>query len=161
MSEVAQSCPSLCDPMDYSLPGFSVHGISQARILEWVAISFSRGSSQPRDRIQVSCIAGRCFTLCATMEANYRIHTLSKRKDTHIKSHAKKKKFRFKYVKQNKTSDKNCKSKFLQTETECILKTSKGNKISCKRIIIIRSTTFFISKSRCQKTEIPSKFIGK
>ena len=91
VSEVAQSCLSLCDPMDYSLPGFSVHGISQARILEWVAISFSRGSSQPRDRIQVSCIAGRCFTLWATMEAKYRIHTLSKRKDTHIKSHAKKK----------------------------------------------------------------------
>ena len=42
---VAQSCPTLCDPMDCSPPGFSVHGISQARILEWVAISFSRGSS--------------------------------------------------------------------------------------------------------------------
>ena len=44
-SEVAQSCPALCDPMDCSLPGSSVHGISQARLLEWVAISFSRGSS--------------------------------------------------------------------------------------------------------------------
>ena len=50
MSKVAQSCPTLCDPMDSSLPVFSVHGIFQARILEWVAISFSRGSSQPRDR---------------------------------------------------------------------------------------------------------------
>ena len=49
---------TLCDPMDCSLPGSSVHGISEASILEWVAISFSRGSSQPRDRIQVSCIAG-------------------------------------------------------------------------------------------------------
>ena len=48
-SEVAQSCPTLCDPVDCSLPGSSVHGIFQARILEWVAISFSRGSSQPRD----------------------------------------------------------------------------------------------------------------
>ena len=48
-SEVAQSCPTLCDSMDYSLPGSSVHEIFQARILEWVAISFSRGSSQPRD----------------------------------------------------------------------------------------------------------------
>ena len=48
-SEVAQSCPTLCDPKDCSLPGFSVHGICQARVLEWVAISFSRGSSQPRD----------------------------------------------------------------------------------------------------------------
>ena len=45
----AQSCPTLCDPMDYSPPGSSVHGILQARILEWVAISSSRGSSQPRD----------------------------------------------------------------------------------------------------------------
>ena len=46
---VAQSCPTLCHPMDCSPPGFSVHGILQARILEWVAISFSRGSSRPRD----------------------------------------------------------------------------------------------------------------
>ena len=47
---VTQSCPTLCDPVDYSVPGCSVHGISQARILEWVAISFSRGSSRPRNR---------------------------------------------------------------------------------------------------------------
>ena len=58
----AQSCPSLCDPMDYSPPGSSVHGISQARILEWVAISFSEGSSPPRDRPRASCIASRFFT---------------------------------------------------------------------------------------------------
>ena len=45
LSEVAQLCPTLCNPMDCSLPGFSVHGIFQARVLEWVAISFSRGSS--------------------------------------------------------------------------------------------------------------------
>ena len=51
------------------LPGSSVHGILQARILEWVAISFPRGSSQPRDRIQVSLIAGRFFTIWATREA--------------------------------------------------------------------------------------------
>ena len=62
-SEVAQSCPTLCDPVDCSLPGSSIHGILQERILEWVAISFSRGSSRPRDWTQVSCIAGRCFTL--------------------------------------------------------------------------------------------------
>ena len=49
-SEVTQLCPTLCDPVDCSLPGFSVHGILQARILEWVTISFSRGSSRPRDR---------------------------------------------------------------------------------------------------------------
>ena len=52
-SEVAQSRPTLCNPVDCSLPGSSVHGILQARILEWVAIPFSRGSFQPRDRTQV------------------------------------------------------------------------------------------------------------
>ena len=61
--EGAQSCPTLCDPVDCSPPGFSVHGILQARILAWVTISFSRGSSQPRDRTWVSCIRGRRFNL--------------------------------------------------------------------------------------------------
>ena len=51
--KVAQSCPALCDPMDCSPPGSSVHLISQARLLEWTAISFSRGSSRPRDQTQV------------------------------------------------------------------------------------------------------------
>ena len=58
----------LCDPIDSSLPCSSIHGIFQARVLEWVAISFSRGSSQPRDRTQVSHIVGRCFTVWATRE---------------------------------------------------------------------------------------------
>ena len=58
-----------CNPMDCSPPGSSVHGISQARILEWVATSFSRGSSRPRDQTQVCCIAGRRFTVWATGEA--------------------------------------------------------------------------------------------
>ena len=62
-SEVTQSCPTLCDPMDYSLPGSSIHGIFQARILEWVAISFSRRSSWPRDWTWVSSTVDRCFTL--------------------------------------------------------------------------------------------------
>ena len=62
-SEVTQSCLTLCDPMDCSLPGSSVHGIFQARVMEWVAISFSRGSSQPRDRTWVSLIVGRFFTM--------------------------------------------------------------------------------------------------
>ena len=57
----AQLCPTFCNPMDYSLPGSSVHGILQVRILEWIAISFSRGSSWPRDQTLVSCIAGRFF----------------------------------------------------------------------------------------------------
>ena len=69
LSEVAQSCPTLCDPMDCSPPGSSVHGILQARVLEWGAIAFSRGSSQPRDRTQVSHIAGRRFNLWTTREA--------------------------------------------------------------------------------------------
>ena len=61
--KVTQSCLTLCDSMDCNLPGSSILGILQARILEWVAIFFSRGSSQPRDQIQVSHIAGRFFTV--------------------------------------------------------------------------------------------------
>ena len=61
--EVAQSCPTLCDPINGSLLGCVVHGIFQARILEWAAISSSRGSSQPRDQTRVSCIADRHFTV--------------------------------------------------------------------------------------------------
>ena len=71
-SEVAQSCLTLCNPMAYSPPGSSIHGILQARILEWVAISFSRGSSQPRDWTHVSCIVGRRFNLWATKEGRRR-----------------------------------------------------------------------------------------
>ena len=67
----------LCDPMDCSQPGFSVHGIFQARVPKWVAISFPRGSSWPRDRTQASRIAGRRFTLWATREI-----PLNKKKDT-------------------------------------------------------------------------------
>ena len=66
---VTQSCPTLCDPMDYSPPDSSVHGILQAGILEWVAIPFSKGSSWPRDQIWVSCIAGRLFTDWVTRES--------------------------------------------------------------------------------------------
>ena len=63
---VIQSCLPLCDPMDSSPPGSSVHGILQARILEWVAMPFSRGSSWCRDRTPASHIAGRYFTIWAT-----------------------------------------------------------------------------------------------
>ena len=59
---VARSCPTLCNPMDCSPPGSSVHGILQARMLKWVATYFSRAYSQPRDQTQVSCIAGSLFT---------------------------------------------------------------------------------------------------
>ena len=61
-----QSCPTLCDPVDCSPPSSSVHGILQARILEWVIIPFSRASSWPRDLTPVFCIAGRFFTIWAT-----------------------------------------------------------------------------------------------
>ena len=76
----AQSCPTLCDPMDCRLPGSSVHGILQARTLEWVAISSSRGSSQPRDWTHVSCISciGRWilyhFTTCEVLLWGTAIH---------------------------------------------------------------------------------------
>ena len=59
---LTQSCLTLCDPMNCSLPGSSAHEILQARILEWVAISFSRGFLQPRNHTQVSCTAGRFLT---------------------------------------------------------------------------------------------------
>ena len=61
--EVAQSCPTRCDPVDCNLLGVSAHGILQARILEWIAIFFSMGSSQPRDQTRVSLIGGRRFNL--------------------------------------------------------------------------------------------------
>ena len=69
MCSVVQLCLALCNPMDCSLPGSSVHGTFQARIMEWVAISFSREYSRPKDQTQVTCIAGRFFTVWATREA--------------------------------------------------------------------------------------------
>ena len=66
---VAQLCLALCDPMDYSPLGSSVHGLLQAGILKWGAISSSRGSSQPREWTRVSWIVGRFFTIWATREA--------------------------------------------------------------------------------------------
>ena len=68
-----QSVPTLCDPMDYSPPVSSIHGILQARILEWVAISFSKGSSWSRDWTWVSCIAGRFFTHWANIACKYNL----------------------------------------------------------------------------------------
>ena len=68
---ITQSCPTLFDPMDCSPPGSSVHGISQAGILEWVAISSSRGSSRPRDQTCISCVSciGRQFFHRGTWES--------------------------------------------------------------------------------------------
>ena len=68
---VPQSCLTLCEPMDCSLPGSPVHGILQARTLEWVAIFSSRGSSPPRDWTGVSWIVGRFFTVWITREATF------------------------------------------------------------------------------------------
>ena len=65
---IVQSCLTLCEPADYSPPSSSVHGILEARILEWVAVSFSRGSFQPRDRTYISGIASTLFTIWATRE---------------------------------------------------------------------------------------------
>ena len=78
--KVAQLCPALCNPMDYT-----VHGILQARILEWVAFPFSRGSSQPRDWTQVSRIAGGFFTSWVTREAP-RKHQRSPNSGTHFRA---------------------------------------------------------------------------
>ena len=74
---VARSCPTFCNPMACSQPGFSVHGILLARKLEWVTISFSRGSSQLRNQTQVSCTVGRSFTVWATREAQASIRSLN------------------------------------------------------------------------------------
>ena len=68
--KVTQLRPTLCDPTGCSLPGSSVYGILQARILEWIVIPFSRGSFQSRNRAQVSCVAGRFFTVWATGKTN-------------------------------------------------------------------------------------------
>ena len=75
---VAQSCPTLCNLVDCSLPGSSLHGILQARVLEWVAISFSKGSSRPRDWTRVSRIASRSFNLWATRETTPILQTKAK-----------------------------------------------------------------------------------
>ena len=73
----AQSCSTLYNTMDYSLPGFTVHGILPARTLEWGAIPFSRGSSWPKDWTRVSPIVGRFFTIWATREvANFQFTNL-------------------------------------------------------------------------------------
>ena len=70
-ANLLQLCRALCDPMDYTPLGSSVHSILQARILEWVAMPSSRGSFQPRDGTQVSCTAGGFFTIWATREVKH------------------------------------------------------------------------------------------
>ena len=73
----AQLYPAFCEPRDCSQPGSSVHVILQTRILEWIAIPFSRGFSQPRDQTWVSCIASRFLTVWATIETPSHTHTLT------------------------------------------------------------------------------------
>ena len=72
-----KSYQTLWDPMDCSSPGSSVHGILQARVLEWVAISVSRGSSKLRNQTQISLIEGRCFTIWPTREATNVLYSQS------------------------------------------------------------------------------------
>ena len=82
---VTQSCPNLCNLMDWSIPFSTVHGILQARILEWVAIPFSRGSFWSKDQTGVSCIAGRFFTIWTTREAPmYVYHNWKKKACAHL-----------------------------------------------------------------------------
>ena len=78
VKEVTLLCLPLCNPMDCSLPGSSIHGIFQARVLEWLAISFSRGSSQPRDQIYISCISRRILYHWATPETPLGMGTTAK-----------------------------------------------------------------------------------
>ena len=90
---VTQSCPTLCNPMDCSLPASSLRGIFQARTLEWVAIPFSRESSWPRDQAQVACIASSFFAVWASRVSSFThdykwIHT-------HINTESKKQKTLF------------------------------------------------------------------
>ena len=66
---VTLSCTTVCDPVDYNPPGSSVHGVLQARILEWIAISFSRGSSQPRDQTWMSCM--QADSLCLSQQGRF------------------------------------------------------------------------------------------
>ena len=76
--ESSQSCLTFCNPIDCCLPGTSVHGIFQARVLEWVAISFSRGYFRPRDQTHVFRIADRRFTVWATRKALFSDTTVQK-----------------------------------------------------------------------------------
>ena len=89
-----QSSPILCDPMDYSSPGFSVHGILQTRILEWVAISFPRGSSQPRDQTYISYTAGKFFTTEPPGEA-HSANTSGRKKGKERAKESKRKEFKY------------------------------------------------------------------
>ena len=79
----AQSCPAVCDPMDSSLPGSSVHRTFQARILKWVAISSSRGSSQPRAQTHISCIAGGFVTAEPPGKPQKAVESISQQDGTH------------------------------------------------------------------------------
>ena len=76
--------PTLCDSMDCGPLGSSVHGISQARILEWVAISYSRGSSQPRDQIRTFCIGRRIFYHCATWKTHIVLYIICNYKHIYL-----------------------------------------------------------------------------
>ena len=92
---VAQSCSTLWNPMDRGLPGFSVHRILQARVLEWVAIPFSKGSCWPRDQTQVSGIARRFFTIWATGKSLYKFRDWEIKTEIHKDKNRRKQKYFF------------------------------------------------------------------
>ena len=86
-AKLLRSCSTLCSPMDCSLPGSSVHEIFQARILEWIAIPFSRGSSQLRGWTQVARIAGGFFIIWATREAQKQTQNTLNVKSNYLSVH--------------------------------------------------------------------------
>ena len=136
IDEVAQLCPTLCDPMDCSLPGSSVHGIFQARILEWVAIFFSRGSSWHRDQTQVSCIVGWLFTLWATRESPVQRGTLNNTKGSILQEDI----VVFKVYVSNNTTSKYMRQKLIEIELQgeidevTIISLSKTDPASIKSV---------------------------
>ena len=156
VSEVAQSCPTLCDPMDYSLPGSSVSGIFQARILEWVAIPFSRRSARPRDWTRVSRTVGRRFTIWATREVEHSLRSYTKinpkwLKDLNIIQHT------IKLLEENtgKTfSDVNLTNVFFGQSPK-----AKEIKVKINKRDLIKLKSFCIAKENINKQKTGRKYL--
>ena len=163
--KVARSCLTLCDPVDCSPPSSSVHGILQARILEWVAISFSLLQIQPRDWTQVLHIAGVFFTIWATREAQ---NQLSVQSLSHVRL--------FALLRYNLPMDRGAwramvhrvtknRTRLKQLSTaQCNLPTIKCTHFNCKKkkIRYLRSATqnLLISYMWCKYIHIFAKYIS-
>ena len=140
-SEVTHSCLTLWDPMVCSLPASSVHGIFQVRVLEWVAISLSRGSSRPRDWTRVSCIAGRHFTIWATREAQKRQRNKKSNGQHPVRSHKKQENSRKTYTSASLTMLKplsvwittNCGKFFKRWDYQTTLPASRETRMEVKK----------------------------